>query len=272
MKANTVALLILLAPVPVFASVRVSEIMYDVSGADSGREWIEVVNQGTMPVDLSTYKVFEGGVNHKIVAIKGDALLASGGVAIIADNPTKFLVDWPNTPGAILDSAFSLSNSGETIGIKDRDLKTEDMVTFVAKDASGNGLSLSRGDDGQFIPTKPTPGIYVGVPTKVTIAPATPTVTQKPQQGLQTGVPTPSVAQAVFASNPTEDMPIESAPMQANTGAPVWTWALGALGLSLLGVGGVYALKLHAPTDTTETRAAALRAMQQEAATYEIIE
>lgn len=267
--------LLFIAPFQTFASVRISEVMYDVSGADTGREWIEVVNQGSTPVDLSTYKVFEGGVNHKIIVLKGDALLAAGDAAIIADNSTKFLSDWPNTPGAVFDSAFSLSNSGETIGIRNKELKDEDTVTFPGTGASGNGLSLSRGSDGSFVPTKPTPGVYVAAPVKAVIAAPKLAVTAPAKAQLQTKAPSSagieSSAEAQSASAPAPLKETGEQPSAADTAASVWVWALGALGLSVLGAGGVYALRVSAPMEVSN-KEAAQRSLQQEADTYEIIE
>ena len=43
-------------PSLVSAGVEIREIMYDVSGADTGREWIEIINTGGEPVDAATLK------------------------------------------------------------------------------------------------------------------------------------------------------------------------------------------------------------------------
>ena len=46
------------------ASVTINEIMYDLEGADTGREWVEVHNSGSEAVDLLKWKFVEGGTNH----------------------------------------------------------------------------------------------------------------------------------------------------------------------------------------------------------------
>ena len=83
-----------------------SEVMYDVSGTDSGREWIELQNTGSTPVDLTSLKLFEANTNHSLVESQGSATLAAGGFAIIADDPAKFKVDWPNFAGVISTVVF----------------------------------------------------------------------------------------------------------------------------------------------------------------------
>ena len=94
--------------------------MYDLKdGSDDGREWVEIYNDGNVPVDLSTARFFEADTNHKIKLAQGSASVNAFGYAIIVSNLVKFKTDWPNFNGVIYDSSFSLSNSGETLVIKD---------------------------------------------------------------------------------------------------------------------------------------------------------
>jgi hypothetical protein len=47
--------------------VSITEIMFNPQGSDSGREWIEItLNKSDGCINLSEYKVFEEGINHKI--------------------------------------------------------------------------------------------------------------------------------------------------------------------------------------------------------------
>lgn len=138
--------------------------MYDLKeGTDSGREWIEVLNNGSEPVDLSTWKLYEDKANHSFNLFKGDGSpIASGGYAVIADNAEKFLVDWPEFKGTVFDSSFSLKNDGETLIIRDGSLNDVNQVDYVSEwGAGGDGNSL------QFISGKwearlPTPGYSGG--------------------------------------------------------------------------------------------------------------
>lgn len=97
----------------------ISEVMYDPQGSDTGREWIEVYNDTSSGVDLSSWKFFESGTNHSIVANQGGVIISPNLYAVIADNPIKFLSDYPNFSGILFDSSFSLSNSGEHIALKE---------------------------------------------------------------------------------------------------------------------------------------------------------
>ena len=83
------------------ASVFISEILYDLrDGSDSGREWIEVYNDGAEAVNLVSYTVLENGKKHAISAVSGGATLAPHTYAIIADNVAKFKTDVPLYAGS----------------------------------------------------------------------------------------------------------------------------------------------------------------------------
>ena len=140
------------------ASLEITEIMYDLSGTDTNREWIEIYNNGEEGVDVSTWKFFEENMNHNLVASQGDTVLAKGGYAVIADKPEKFLIDWPDFAGIILDSSFSLKNTGETLTLKDADLNIIDSVSYTSDwGAEGDGNSLQK-IGGEWKAAAPTPG------------------------------------------------------------------------------------------------------------------
>ncbi|HMO78985.1 MAG TPA: lamin tail domain-containing protein [Candidatus Paceibacterota bacterium] len=142
----------------VFANVLITEIMYDPEGTDTGREWIEVFNNSEESIDLTTYKLFENNVNHKITEFSGGKLISSKSFAIIADNPPKFLIDHPNlTNSLIFDSAFSLNNTGEEIAIIDASGNQTDRLSYSSDlGAKGDGNSLQI-YQGVLISAKPTP-------------------------------------------------------------------------------------------------------------------
>ena len=143
--------------------VVISEIMYDVSGTDTDREWVEVFNAGGSSVHLTDWKFFEANTNHGVTSVQGGENLGSGAYAVIAGNPTKFLQDWPSYSGILFDSAFSLGNSGETLGIHmpPPDLTETDVVAYQsAWGATGNSNSLQRtsASGSTFAEASPTPG------------------------------------------------------------------------------------------------------------------
>lgn len=141
------------------SSAAITEIMYDLPGTDTGREWIEVQNTSTSNIDLSTWKLFEANTNHKITAI-GAAVIAPGGFAILSDVPDKFKSDNTSFSGLIFDSTFSLSNEGETITIRDDSGSDVDTVSFLPTwGANGDGNSLQKNSSGSWISAPPTPGL-----------------------------------------------------------------------------------------------------------------
>ncbi len=152
--------MMLLASGPIAHAQIVSEVMYDLEGSDTSREWIEVFNNTGSVIDLATFKLFEANSNHGMVYVQGPSALESGGYAVIADNAGKFLADWPGYAGALFDSSFSLSNTGETISIRTGDLIDTDTATYEGSlGAAGDGNSLQRSSiGGAFSATMPTPG------------------------------------------------------------------------------------------------------------------
>lgn len=136
---------------------RINEIMYDLPGTDSGREWIEVVNAGETAYDITQLKLRENKVDHLIKLVKGRQILEVGDYAVIADNPEKFLIDYPNFSGNLFDSSFSLSNIGEAIAI----IKGENEIYSTTYEktwgAQGDGKSLQF-IDGAWTTGEPSPG------------------------------------------------------------------------------------------------------------------
>lgn len=148
-----------------FANVDITEIMYDPEGTDSGREWIEVYNKGESDIDLSLWKLLENEVNHKIsIYEEGDSVLEVGKYAVIADNVTKFLIDYPAYSGLVLDSAFSLNNSGESLALLDGEGNQYEYIEYDVEIGGKNGNSISLIGD-KYVDGSPTPGIANTVAT-----------------------------------------------------------------------------------------------------------
>lgn len=130
------------------AQVVISEIKY------TGNEWVEISNQGA-PVDVSLWKFFEGGTNHKLKSIQGGSSVSSGGYAVIANDATAFLSEYSGYSGILFDSSFSLLDTGETISVKSSDTKIEDTVSYVGIKGSKNSTQKINGS---WIDGVPTPG------------------------------------------------------------------------------------------------------------------
>ena len=152
--------LCLITPLPALAGIFINEIMYDLEGTDTGREWIEVANTGTEVVDLNSWKIFEADTNHRLSLVPdyGSGIVPSGGFAVIADNPSKFLLDWPGFVGTLFDSAFSLNNTGEVVILRNGEgVDISTLAYDVAVGGAGDGNSLQFNDN-VWISAKPTPG------------------------------------------------------------------------------------------------------------------
>lgn len=150
--------LLILVLVEGAAAIQISEIMYDLPGTDTGREWVEIYNNNSIAENLTGWKFFEGGSNHNLNLTQGSWLLEPNSFAVIADNPSAFLLDNPSYASTLFDSSFSLSNTGEQIGIKNSSLQLVDSVAYNSSwGANGTGKSLQL-YSGNWCEGNPTPG------------------------------------------------------------------------------------------------------------------
>lgn len=150
---------LLLLPAITSAQVVITEIMYDLEGGDSNREWVEVQNTGTEVVTFADWKLFENKTNHGITSISGETL-SPGSYAIIADDAEKFKSDWPSYTGLLFDSAFSLNNTGEALLLRccGKEPTDRDSVSYLSEQGgAGDGSSLHRSGSA-FTSGKPSPG------------------------------------------------------------------------------------------------------------------
>lgn len=157
-RAFALSAVVLLLPLSASAQVFISEIMYDLDGSDSGREWIEIHNVGDERVDLTSWRFRENETNHKLNEALGGLTLARGDYAVIADSADRFLTDHSGYNGILIDSAFSLNNSGERLELLKSDSSVADSVNFSPEwGAEGDGASLQY-ISGEWRGGLPTPG------------------------------------------------------------------------------------------------------------------
>ncbi len=158
-RVVTVGLLLYVSTVFTSAQIQLTEIMYDPSGSDTGREWIEVQNTGGSTIDFTTWKFFEANVNHGIDQIEGYPKdLQAGEFGVVVSDKAKFLIDFPNFSGKLFKSSFSFSNTGETLAFKnDTDVIVDQYSYDSTLGAAGDGNSLYKGSS--WSAALPTPGI-----------------------------------------------------------------------------------------------------------------
>jgi len=151
--------ILIITPTCADAQIVINEIMYDLEGTDTDREWLEIKHTGTAEVDISLWKFFENNSNHALVAYRGSAVLNPGEFAVVVDSPETFLTDWPGFTGTILDTSWSsFSNSGETFSLKDQDGVIVHEISYTPEmGALGDGMSLQM-IEGALMPASPTPG------------------------------------------------------------------------------------------------------------------
>jgi len=141
MRFYFVVLLFLFFIPVVNASLIINEIMYNPQGADGGHEWIEIYNGGEEDINLEDYRFFENNQNHGLNLIHGDnSIISEDEYLIIADNAETFLQDHENFPRTVLDSTFSLSNTGEYIALKNSSGSIIDEVNYSGIVEEGRSL------------------------------------------------------------------------------------------------------------------------------------
>jgi hypothetical protein len=122
-----------------------SEISYNPPGSDSGHEWIEVYNNGKVPIDVTKLRFEEGGTQHTIKSVT-EATLSPDSYCAIAENATQFLSDYPGYAGLLFDSSFSLSNSGEELILRaGKDGEIMDTLSY-SSSWGGDGFPLEKID------------------------------------------------------------------------------------------------------------------------------
>jgi len=130
------------------SAIMISEIMFDLEGTDENREWIEIYNNEDKAVDLTGWKLYEAETNHRLTLKQGSAVIESKEYAIISDNSEQFIEDNPDFSGNLFDSAFSLSNKGETLILRNPDKTDINSATYSSSDgAKGDGNSLQFVDE-----------------------------------------------------------------------------------------------------------------------------
>ncbi len=217
-------------------ALTISEVMSNPTGDDSGREWIEIYNEGISDIDLSAMTVSIKGGNAVVTTpLQGGLTLPVGGYAIIGSvvsGATKFLQDYPQFSGILFKSSVSLVNTGTTsIDIK---LNGSIAATLPSYIAAKEGLTLSL-ISGSYSTGNQTPGAenQTSDTTTSTTIPATATTTDT-QVTLPQMAP-PSADILIYM--PEEKMVVAGAEAefsvfsQTRAGKPIadlhYTWAFG---------------------------------------------
>lgn len=158
--------------VPMFASAQVviNEVMYNPQGSDTGREWVELYNEGQSDVTMTggsgkgSWRLSDGS-NHTLTdpaggTGRGSLTIPAGGYLIIANDPSDFSTgEYAGGTYSVVKSSLSLNNNGATVALIDGTGTTVDSVSYTpSQGGNDDGSSLQRQADGSWIAALPTPG------------------------------------------------------------------------------------------------------------------
>ncbi len=153
-----VIIFFLLFPVVSYASahVRISEIMYNPEGSDTDHEWVEVYNDGSDSIDLTSWYFWEGNTYHGLHP-DGFTHLAPGEYALIVRNLDTARSELGSS-NHYVRASFSLNNTGELLRFANSAKETVDEVSYQSEwGGNGNGKSLQY-VNGSWREGTPTPG------------------------------------------------------------------------------------------------------------------
>ena len=152
-----------------YANLVITEIMYDLEGSDTKREWIEVYNDGGSSINIADWR-FNDGANHKFNAPPENggqgSLTINGGIyAIFASDATIFLSEHNSFSGTVIDTVMSLNNTTDTLSLIDETGFEVVSVTYtsgVGATGDGNSLQLVGGVWIASIPTVGSGSLSLG--------------------------------------------------------------------------------------------------------------
>jgi hypothetical protein len=144
------------------SDVRVTEVHFNPSPAQGKAEFIELVNVGAKPAELSGWQVTGAG---RVVLPQGTTL-NPGQTAILCEDAAALKKVFGEALIAVATFRGKLKKSGETIRLEDPAGKVADEVSYDKKlpavgEASNTGRSLNRTSftrDANWTASEPTPG------------------------------------------------------------------------------------------------------------------
>ena len=144
-------------------TLRITEILYDAEGADTGKEYIEVVHTGIEPIRVQDIRFSEHGRTHTILSGTAEQL-EQGTVALIVANPETFKEHY-TTKGVLLHAGvFSLNNETSTITIGTKEGRGHTVSYRTEDGGNGNGNAIHIDKDNRIDEQAPSPGIVRGIP------------------------------------------------------------------------------------------------------------
>ena len=109
----------------VYASLEITEIMYDPEGTDTNREWVKLCNNGEETINIisgknnSAWRIGDGESGEALHYISEDLNIMGGGYAVIAKDKDTFLSEYSSFSGSVASSSISLVNTSGVVKIYD---------------------------------------------------------------------------------------------------------------------------------------------------------
>lgn len=126
------------------AKVFINEILANEPGSDAAGEFVEIINTGTASLDIGGYTISDSvGTRH---TFPGGTILAAGGVVVVFGGALGIPAGTPNATTASTGT-LGLSNSGDTVTLRDGAANTVNTVTYSSSLASTDGVSMNRSPD-----------------------------------------------------------------------------------------------------------------------------
>lgn len=163
---------LLAAPSLARAGIVFSEIMYDLDGSDTDREWVEIFNDGPNAITIkggsgASWRFNDGSSNRILYEPpehggRGSMTLGSGEYAVIARDPATFYSMHPGGTFTVMRSAFTLNNTGASVSLIDDTGNIVNSATYAnSMGANDDGNSLQKNSSGGWMTSSPSPGLGV---------------------------------------------------------------------------------------------------------------
>jgi len=132
------------SPPPSGGGLFLNEILANESGSDAGGEVVEIVNGGASAADLSGYTVADAaGTRHTFAA---GTSLAAGKAVVVFGGASAVPAGLANAVAASTGT-LGLSNSGDTVTLRNASGATVDSYTYASSLSSTDGVSMNRSPD-----------------------------------------------------------------------------------------------------------------------------
>jgi hypothetical protein len=149
MKKIILGLMICILIGSALGEVMISEIMYDPKGDEDKKEWIELYNNGNENVNLTGWKIKYGTTSRALTLYRGDFIILPDYFIILAKDGENFSNEYPAYSGSIIESTFSLSNSGKDLYLLNGLNEIVDNVTYsdIANEDYSIEINISSSED-----------------------------------------------------------------------------------------------------------------------------